>query len=132
MKERIQTTVGHLLNDAQDLVKAKFCNHVLNIRHQLCSLKSLGDNLQTNEILLHVDFSKNYACKLGDEIQNLHFGGSRHQVSLHSSVLYSSTDTKSFSTVSECLQHGPAAIWTHIHPILTFIMKTTALTLCIM
>lgn len=50
VKERIQTTVGHLLNDAQDLVKAKFCNHVFNIRHQFCSLKSLGDNLQTNEI----------------------------------------------------------------------------------
>ena len=58
--ERIQTTVEHLLNDAQDLVKTKFCNHVFNIRHLFCSLKSLRDNLQTNEIILHVDFSENY------------------------------------------------------------------------
>jgi hypothetical protein len=120
VKERIQTTVEHFLNDAQDLVKTKFCNHVFNIRHQFCSLKSLRDNLQTNEILLH-------ACKLSDEIQSLHFGGSRHQVSLHTSVLYSSTDTKSFCTVSECLQHGPAAIWTHLHPILTFIKENNSI-----
>jgi hypothetical protein len=127
VKEPNQTTVEHLLNDAQDLVKTKFCNHVFNIRHQFCSLKSLCDNLQTNEILRHVDFSENYACKLSDEIQRLHFGGSRHQVSLHTSVLYSSTDTKSFCTISECLQHGPAAIWTHLHPIFTFIKENNSI-----
>jgi hypothetical protein len=33
-------------------------------------------------------------------------------MSLHTSVLYSSTDTKSFCTVSECLQHGPDTILT--------------------
>jgi hypothetical protein len=127
VKEPNQTTVEHLLNDAQDLVKTKFCNHVFNIRHQFCSLKSLCDNLQTNEILRHVDFSENYACKLSDEIQRLHFGGSRHQVSLHTSVLYSSTDTQSFCTISECLQHGPAAIWTHLHPIFTFIKENNSI-----
>lgn len=109
LKEHIQTTVEHVLNDAQYLVKTKFCNHVFNIKHQFCSLKSLRD------------------CKLSNEIQSLHFGGSRHKLSLHTSVLYSSKYTKSFCTVSRCLEHGPAAIWTHLYPIPLFIKENNCI-----
>ncbi|CAG9791138.1 unnamed protein product [Diatraea saccharalis] len=84
--------------------------------------------LTETEIALHIDFSENYACKYHEEIQSVHFGGSRNQVTLHTAVLYHLTFNKdknitSFCTVSSDLQHGPAAIWAHLHPILDYVQK---------
>ncbi|KAL4713895.1 hypothetical protein ACJJTC_015549 [Scirpophaga incertulas] len=39
--------------------------------------------------LLHIDFSENYGCKYGSEIQSAHFGGSKEQLSLHTCLYYS-------------------------------------------
>jgi phage gp29-like protein len=57
--------------------------HVFNIRHQFNSLKSLKDTIDETEAVLHVDSSENYNCKLAEETQAMHFGGSRSQASLH-------------------------------------------------
>lgn len=49
----------------QSLLLHLVCRHLfLIIRHQYEQLKSLKDDLSSNECLVHVDFSENYAYKL--------------------------------------------------------------------
>nr|CAI5841605.1 unnamed protein product [Callosobruchus analis] len=61
--------------------------------------------------------------KYAEEIQAFHFGGARQQITLHTVVVYtkyeSETVPESYCTLSESLNHGPAAIWAHLRPILT-------------
>ncbi|CAH2094688.1 unnamed protein product [Euphydryas editha] len=104
-----------------------FLKHNLNIIVQYDVIKQLKQNLNEKEILVHIDFSENYCLKYNQEIQSFHFGGSREQVSLHTGVVYyKDTDgetfkTKSFCTVSNCLQHDAKAIWAHLQPVLKMI-----------
>lgn len=94
------------------------CRHIFNIRSQYKTLRYLRKNLTQEEIVAHIDFSENYACKYSTEIQAMHFGGSRNLLSLHTGVLYVADDIIPFCMVSDCLRHDPAAIWAHLHPIL--------------
>uniref|UniRef100_A0A8D8T5N7 Uncharacterized protein n=1 Tax=Cacopsylla melanoneura TaxID=428564 RepID=A0A8D8T5N7_9HEMI len=77
----------------------------------------------------HMDFSENYALKYASEVQSFHFGGSRVQVSLHTSSLsykncvYDDLKTKSFCTFSKDLNHGPPAILAHLEPIFAWIRE---------
>lgn len=43
--------------------------------------------MNNTNALLHFDFSENYGCKYS-EVQSAHFGGSKSQITLHTSVLY--------------------------------------------
>ncbi|GBL72854.1 hypothetical protein AVEN_128052-1 [Araneus ventricosus] len=43
----------------------------------------MKSSLSQNSILLHRDFSENFNCKFAEEIQAIHFGGNRQQVTLH-------------------------------------------------
>lgn len=65
-----------------------------------------------------MDFSENYACKLHTEIQAFHFGGSRKQVTIHTSVVYTSDGSQSYATISDSLRRDERAVWAHIEPIL--------------
>ncbi|XP_069359247.1 uncharacterized protein [Maniola hyperantus] len=101
-----------------------FFKHNLNITVQYEVIKHLKQNLNANEILLHIDFSENYCLKYNQEIQSFHFGGSREQVSLHTGIIYykdseaGTFKTKSFCTMSKCLKHDARSIWAHLCPIL--------------
>lgn len=76
-------------------------------------------NLKSNEAIIHTDFSENFACKLAAEVQSFHFGDSTNQVSLHTGIMYTSQEKPLlFATVSPNREHGPAAIWAHLKPIL--------------
>ncbi|KAK3085700.1 hypothetical protein FSP39_007459 [Pinctada imbricata] len=121
VKEDVQSTIEILIDETTKLLKEKFCKHVFNIRHQYHSLKTLKDSINDNEAVIHADFSENYACKLNAEIQAMHFGGSRNQISLHTVVVYSKHRQVLYCTVSEDTRHGPAAIWAHLHPVLEWI-----------
>jgi short subunit dehydrogenase-like uncharacterized protein len=83
IQEEQQLTVGQLITDTTEQLKKKLTRHVFNIRHQFNSPKTLKDTIDETEAVLHVDFSENYNCKLAEEIQAMHFGGSRSQASLH-------------------------------------------------
>ncbi|KAI8432593.1 hypothetical protein MSG28_013580 [Choristoneura fumiferana] len=86
--------------------------------------KKCKDNLTDQEILLHCDFSENYACKLAEEVQALHFGASKRQISLHTGVFYAKDDDKaptSFCTISPNTNHSPGAIWAHLAPVIQLI-----------
>ena len=90
--------------------------------------KNIKKKMTTNECVLQVDFSKNYACKAATEIQAMHFGGSRRQVTIHTrhATLVDSTGnpyTKCYCTLSEDCRHTPASIWAHLDPILEDLTK---------
>ena len=57
--------------------------HQFRILHQFGALRAKKKNLTAEECVLQVDFSENYACKANEEIQSMHFGASRAQVTLH-------------------------------------------------
>ena len=94
-----------------------------------------------NEAYILVDFSENYVCKYSKEVQSVHFGASKAQISLHTGVLYyhasnvsevgdqnqSGIDLSlnfkcvSFCSISDNLRHDPSGIWAHLAPILKHI-----------
>lgn len=73
--------------------------------------------------MIHIDFSENYNCKYGSEIQSMRFGSSKQQISLHTGVAYTREITLLFCSVSDCLQHGPSGIWAHLHPVLDYLRQ---------
>lgn len=85
--------------------------------------------MEENEVIVHIDFSENYACKYESEIQSFHFGGSRQQISLHTTAVQfkeSNTGplrTKSFCTFSKNLSHDPVAIVAHLQPVFEYLNK---------
>jgi len=107
----------------KDLQRA--CRHIFNIRHQYKALRYLRENLSHEERVIQIDFSENYNCKYSEEIQSVHFGASQRQISLHSGVAYSSSEIYPFCTISDCLKHGPAAIWAHMDPVIVDLRNAT-------
>lgn len=106
-----------------------FLIHTFKIVHQYRELKSLKENLRIQEACVHVDFSENYSLKFAEEVQSFHFGGSRQQVSLHTSVIYTHSfstgqvTATSMCTISDCLRHDAPAIWAHLVPLIEEVTK---------
>lgn len=100
-----------------------FKRHVFNMKSQFRNFRLAISNLKADEVVIVADFSENYNCKCHQEVQAHHFGGSRQQVSLHTVVVYlpgaAEHNVKSYCTVSASTNHQPAAIWAHLHPVLT-------------
>lgn len=82
IKEKVLTTKGKLFENLEKSVEPFFL-HVRNIQHQFKAIDTIKNDLKFNEILLHIDFSENYLCKYSEEVQAIHFGGSKTQLSLH-------------------------------------------------
>lgn len=140
------TTTTSLLAEKFSSQLQVFKKHIFNIRTQHKAYRSCIDQLKTNEAVLHVDFSENYSCKMGQEIQSHHFGSSRNQITLHTGVLYFSGKVNlthsfctpinrilyfsgennpfSFCTISACNEHSPSAIWAHLQPIFDLIRNS--------
>ena len=76
---------------------------------------------------MHIDFSKNFNCKFAEEIQAIHFGGNRQQVTLHTGIMYTKNGDSlikhSFCTLSKSLRHDAAAVWAHLKSILKWALK---------
>lgn len=77
-------------------------------------------------MVLHVDFSENYACKLNTEIQSFHFGGNRQQASIHTVVAYTSTGSQCYATISDSVSHNERAVWAHIKPVVHEMMQNSS------
>lgn len=113
------------LSENFEFALPKFKTHIFNIANQSQALKMCKEKTAENdfEALMILDFSENYSCKFNGEIQSFHFGGSRAQATLHTSVAYVKGNPISFCTVSDVLDHSPAAIWAHLEPVLKFITE---------
>jgi hypothetical protein len=117
VKEKESGAAQHLLTDFQEELQ-KGCKHLFNINHQYRALRSLKEKLTDDDIIIHVDFSENYACKYESEIQSMHFGASQKQITLHTGMVYTKGHTQSFCSISDSTKHGPAAIWAHLTPVI--------------
>lgn len=101
----------------------KFKTHSFNVVHQYHQYKTCIKNLESNEIAIHIDFSENWVCKLNEEVQSMHFGSSKTQMTLHTGVFYLKDREKpvSFCSISPNNSHNPEAIWAHLDPVLKYI-----------
>ena len=123
VKATVSGTVNSLLAEATKLVHA-MKRHTYNITHQAIFYRKLRQEMDVNECILHIDFAENYACKLGKEIQSMHFGASKRQITLHTGVQYlSNAEPVSFCSISDSLEHNPAGIWGHLTPVLDDLAK---------
>ncbi|WAR26590.1 hypothetical protein MAR_012294 [Mya arenaria] len=120
VKEKVQGT-KETLEDELNKELSRACRHVFNIRHQYKSLKYLQQKMSHEEIMVHIDFSEKYNTKYANEIHSVHFGASKQQISLHTGIAYLGDDKVLFCSVSDCLKHGPAAIWAHLAPVITYL-----------
>lgn len=106
-----------------------FLKHCFTIEKQYKEMKNLKNSLNMNEAVIHMDWSENYDLKYHEEVQSMHFGSSRRQVSLHTSMLYLYDEItgekakQAFCTISKSARHDAVAIWTHLKPILDFIYR---------
>ena len=119
LKEREKGTIDTLITEFQSEMD-RTCKHLFNITHQYLAVRQLKSKLTNKDILLHIDFSENYTCKYETEIQTMHFGVNQKQISLHTGVIYSSGFTQGFCSISDCLRHGPSAIWAHLEPVIKY------------
>ncbi|CAB3248789.1 unnamed protein product [Arctia plantaginis] len=105
----------------------KFFIHTVNILSQYQAVTLLKQSLNHDETILHMDFSENYSYKFAEEVQSLHFGGSRGQVSLHTVVAYLKEGRETvhhcLCTVSECTRHDSPAVWAHLQKALEFVFE---------
>uniref|UniRef100_A0A1B6CB63 Uncharacterized protein n=1 Tax=Clastoptera arizonana TaxID=38151 RepID=A0A1B6CB63_9HEMI len=101
--------------------------HEAVILNQYAALKYLKLTMNENEALVQIDFRENYSLKYAEEIQSFHFGGSRKQVSLHTSSVifkegaYGDIKYKSICFFSENLKHDSVAILAHLRPVFKII-----------
>lgn len=74
-----------------------------------------------NEALIVIDFSENYLCKYETEVQSVHFGASKKQITLQTGAFFYQTHSQikciSFCITSDCRKHDAASIWVHMEPI---------------
>lgn len=106
-------TVAELIKIFEESLKL-FKIHSFNMWHQTKSYKTCLENLDDNEMAVHCDFSENFECKMAQEVQAMHFGASKVQVTLHTGVIFYKGGQKSFCTVSPSNIHQPHAIWAHL------------------
>lgn len=128
VKETVCCKIEELCNIFRKMI-LRFMKHHYNMLHQFRSVKLAKENLKADDVLLHMDFSENYNCKYGEEIQSAHFGGSKPQISLHTSVLYYKITEQteilheSICTFSENLRHDPVLICAHLAPLIPIIKE---------
>ena len=67
-------SVSDIAMQLQDLLNKNLKLHICNIFRQYSELKYLKQNLKINEVVLSVDFSRNYNNKQKHDIQSAYFG----------------------------------------------------------
>ncbi|CAH0550877.1 unnamed protein product [Brassicogethes aeneus] len=128
IKEQVSCRKSELCKMFQNSIP-KFLLHTRNISHQYKTVDHIKKTLSEDEVLFHIDFSENFVCKYAEEVQSVHFGGSKQQISLHTVVIYyrpSSESTAvplSFCTMSDDLRHDPVAICVHLDLVISEIRK---------
>lgn len=125
-KNKIECTVAELASEL-NLKIPPFLKHLYNTEHQYQTMSEIRKNLKENELFIVIDFSENYNCKFSEEIQSVHFGASKKQISLHTGAFFYKEENSgeikciSFCSLSECLRHDASAFWAHVKPVLDFI-----------
>ncbi len=72
----MKCTVQEPIDKGQEML-SNFLKHAYNVGNQFERMKELKAGLRFNEVVIVIDFSENYVCKLNDEVQSAHFGASK-------------------------------------------------------
>lgn len=124
-KEKIYCTAKEII----ELVKhdlLQFSVHCYKVWHQHTTFREITTALLENEVALLIDWSENYVCKHKEEVQSVHFGASKKQLSLHTGMIYFSEGSACkipFCTVSESMRHDACAIWAHLIPVFSLLRE---------
>ena len=113
-RKTIEWTYEELVTACKEMLLI-YLKHCFSTSHEFQAMQTIRANLKYNEILLVLDFSKNYSCKYGSEIQSMHFWASERQISLHMGGFYYRNEKEdvvfqSFATFSDCLSHEASAV----------------------
>lgn len=95
-----------------------YLSHVYRIVHQYREIRKVKDSLDDSTVIFHVDFSENYSCKWGQEVQSAHFGN-RSQIVIHQGVYYLKNKCQSFCTLSDDTRKTSESIAAHLNAIIT-------------
>lgn len=108
---------------APSSVSSQISKAIFQYKEPFHFLPSTKEEHEIHECISHVDFSENYACKYSSEIQAVHFASNHHRATLHTGVLHVGgvEEHVCFATISPLKEKGPAAIWTHLSPILDLV-----------
>jgi hypothetical protein len=88
-----------------------FCKQYGEIRH-------VKESLVDGYLAMHIDFSENYLCKFGTEVQAAHFGH-HNSIVLHQGIIYEyGKDPQAFCTISDDNRKTASAIAAHLTSIL--------------
>ena len=96
--------IDQFMNDIKDLRE-----HSARVKAIFEGIHELTKNLRDDEVVLHMDFSKNYECIPLDETADHYFN--RDQVTLHPMVIYyknteeNETENKSYCGVTDSKDH---------------------------
>lgn len=71
--------------------------------HQTQQVRKAKESLKNNELMFRIDFSKNYIAKYEQEVQALHFGTSKRQITLHTGVFYIKSENEVKTTGFCCV-----------------------------
>lgn len=125
IKKVMKVTKEHPMDEVISMFHkqiVEFKKHVYAMKHQWDSLTTLTKTLKEGELVFQVDFAQNYVAKCSSEIQSMHFGASKPQISLHTGVMHFRQDEeincRSFCTLSDNIDHMTYAVWAHLEPIL--------------
>ena len=66
--------------------------HVYTRTHQFKMITTIKTNLEKNEAYIVMDYSQNYVYKYNKEVQAVHFGASKKQVSMQNGGFYFRND----------------------------------------
>lgn len=121
-KQKFTVTQENLVSLTNNEIP-KFLDHLQNIHNQYQFNKKIKQNLDHKTVVLHSDFSENYATKCNTEIQALHYGGSRSLLTLHTNAYYilcpktNNVTLFKFCTISEDVRHTAPAVFAHLEPL---------------
>ncbi|KAL2095619.1 hypothetical protein ACEWY4_007767 [Coilia grayii] len=107
VKEDMHTSQGNPVEMFHSLLH-RFRRHLFNIKKQYAHCRELKRHMSVDECLIHIDFSENFTCRYGAEIQSVHFGSSHEQAVLHTGVLYvgQSDQPTCFTSVTSQVSSG--------------------------
>ena len=100
--------------------------HIFVKRVQVQSYNDMKDNLRSNDILVHVDYSESYENKQQREIQSAYFGHSSFSIFTACCYLKSISDVtckESITITSESSDHSRSAALTCVMKVIEFVRE---------
>ncbi|XP_053401360.1 uncharacterized protein LOC128557639 [Mercenaria mercenaria] len=98
VKECKEGKVDQLFDRFSDQLK-RYQKHIYRTNTQYDYYSMRRKTLSENECIMRIDFSENYVCGYSEEIQSVHFGASKKQISLQTGVTYMNKSCRRTATL---------------------------------